>query len=169
MRARSLLLACALLVAPLCGQNAFAAFNDVGLTMDGGVLPVIYGRYCGPALCVTTQAGPVSRGQPRMVTVYGAPNQPFALAVSLGAPTCTFTVVGGGLVGNALMLAQPVTLSIGVTSSQVPGLPCPLGTGVFTLQLPMSAPVGLQFLLQAVVVSPSYPLAFTGALQTTVQ
>lgn len=166
----SLLLACTLALASLRGQDAFTPVNDVGLTMDGGVLPVIYGTSCGMALCITAPAGNIARGQPRNVTVYGAPNQPYLLAVSLGAPTCSFTVIGGLLIGNALMLPQPLVLAVGVTSPLVPGLPCQQGLGVQPLLLPATAPIGLQFLLQAMAASPTYPgFAFTGALQATVQ
>ncbi len=170
MHFHSLLLACALIAAPLCGQNALSPVTDVGLTIDRGSLPGVYGTSCGNALCITTQAGAVVRGQPRVVTVFGAPTQPFALAVSLGQPTCSFTVVGGQLIDNGLMLPQPLTLVVGITSPLVPSLPCPQGTGVFSLLVPTPAPMGIQFLLQAVVVSPTYrPMAFTGALQAVVQ
>ena len=170
MRVHSLLLAGSLVAAPLCSQDAFSPVNDDGLTIDGGVLPVIYGSSCGPALCITTQVGAIVRGQGRTVTVYGAPNRPFLVALSLVQPLCAFTVINGQLIGNGLMLPQPLLLLVGFTSPLVPGLPCQQGTGSFQLLLPPTAPIGLGFLMQAIVASPTYPgLAFTGALQATIQ
>lgn len=167
MTLRSLLFA-AVCAAPVAAQAGSVSVHDVGLTLDGGMLTVIYGQSCGPFSCLPFQAGPVGRGQLRIATVHGAPQQLFVLAVSLasiGMPCQPFPGFG-----NALILGQPHTLAIGVLGAPAAGTVCLQGRADYPLLLPPNAPVGVPFELQALAWSASRQQpAFTIALRATIQ
>jgi len=167
MRVSSLFLTTAL-AAALPAQGSVLV-NDVGLTMDGGILTVIYGQGCGPFTCAPFIAGGVGGGQPpRTVVVYGAPSQVYVLAIDVAnsAPCIPFPGIG-----NALILGvQPVTLAIGVLGPGSLIAPCQQGRAGYQLAFPVGAPVGVQFELQALAMSASQNVpAFTIALQATIQ
>lgn len=164
---RCLLLSTAI-AAPVAAQAGSLAVHDVGLTLDGGMLTVIYGQSCGPFSCQPFQAGPVGRGQLRIATVHGAPQQLYVLAVSLASIAMPCQLFPG--VGNALVLGQPNTLAIGVLGPSVPGTVCLQGRADYPLLLPPQAPVGVPFELQALAWSASHQQpAFTIALSATIQ
>lgn len=149
-----------LTVTPLAAQ--LVSVNDVGLTMDGGILPVIYGQSCGPFTCTPFQAGPVGAGLPYNISVHGAPGQAFVLAIDL----VPFPCIAFPGIGNALLVAQPVTLALGIAVAN-PTAACRQGRGVHVLQTPPATPPGIQFLLQGGAFSPSLGIpAFTVALQS---
>ncbi len=167
MRVPSLFLTAAF-AATLPAQGS-ATVNDVGLTMSGGALPVIFGQSCGPFTCTPLYAGPVAAGQPgRSVIVHGAPNQPFALAIDFAnsAPCIPFPGIA-----NALTLgAQPVTIAFGVIGSGTLIGPCNQGRAWCGLSFPVGAPSGVQFELQALAMSASQNVpAFSSALQSSIQ
>jgi len=166
MRASRLFLTAALAAAPLAAQASNVA--DVGLTMDGGILTVIYGQSCGPFSCTPWVAGPVAPGQPRIVVVYGAPTQVYVLAIDLFSSQPCLPIPG---LGNALILSpQPITLAVGVTGPGNPTSVCLQGRGAYSLSFPLGAPSGLPFQLQALAMSAAQNVpAFTIALQSTIQ
>lgn len=167
MRVPSLFLT-ATLAATLPAQGS-ATVNDVGMTMDGGMLPVIFGQSCGPFTCTPLYAGPVAAGQPgRTVIVYGAPNQPFALAIDLAnsAPCMPFP----GIANSLILGVQPVTLAFGLIGGGILVGPCNQGRAWYGLSFPVGAPSGVQFELQALAMSASQNVpAFTIALQSSIQ
>jgi hypothetical protein len=140
--------------------------NDVGLTLAGGLLPVIYGQECGPFTCVPLPSAPISRGQSRTLTHDGAPNTPYVIAIGLPATGCL--QVNG--IDNALMLSAPIiTLTIGVTSALIPGGQCGQGSGSYVLTVPASTPLGLAFNMQSLGTRPSNGhLAFSPAITSVV-
>jgi hypothetical protein len=150
----------ALLVAPYAAAQA----TDVGLTMDGGLLTVIYGQSCGPVPCTPFTAGPIGIGQPRNLIHFGAPQSLYAIAVGLPTPC---VVIPG--FDNALQLNGPIILDSGITTSPpfVP-LPCNQGIANFSLVLPPNAPIGLQFHIQSLGVSLGGAFAFGPTIVTTI-
>lgn len=156
----------------LPAQTSTIGVQDVGLTMDGGVLTVIYGQACGPFACAPLTAGTLSAStaaRSRTVTVHGAPTSLFVLAMSqasIVAVPCT-TIAG---IGNALILSLPATtLAIGVTGAAVPNpsAACRQGQARYVLTVPATAPRNLRVLLQAVTMSAATGApAFTVALAT---
>ena len=140
--------------------------DDVGLTMDGGMLTVIYGQNCGPFTCTPFFAGPVAAGQPsRTVIVYGAQLQPFVLAIDLVNPAPCVAIPG---LANSLILGlQPITLAVGAIGPGILIGPCSQGRAFYGLAFPAGAPPGVQFQLQALAMSASQNVpAFTIALQS---
>jgi hypothetical protein len=141
--------------------------NDVGLTMDGGVLPVIYGQTCGAVTCTPFMAGAVSPSAVRTVTVWAASGTPCILAI--GLPGVCFPFPG---IANPLLLNGPVTLAVGVTVSPGPqgARPCLPGYGfyAFPLNVPATAPTGWTFRLQALATTFAAGVAFTPALEVNI-
>jgi hypothetical protein len=133
------------LIALLAGTAA-AQTNDVGLTMSGGVLPVIYGQVCGPVGCLPFPGGSVAPGQSRSLTIYGRPASLFAVAIGLPGQLC-LPIPG---IDNLLLLDinSLVVLSAGLTSSYLP-LPCFQGLAPASFTLPPNAPIGVVFRLQS--------------------
>ncbi len=152
------LLLCALAARPACAQAI-----EVGLTMGGGVLPVIFGQDCGPVPCTPFVAGPVGVNQPRILTHYGAPQTLYVIGLGLPAPCAPIPGID-----NALLLGGPIVLDWGITTSPpfVP-LPCALSQGVanFSLVLPPTVPIGITFRVQSLGVSNSGALAFGPAIE----
>ncbi|MCA8948827.1 MAG: hypothetical protein KDE27_04950 [Planctomycetes bacterium] len=149
MRTPRIVLAAALAAsaAALPAQTA----TDVGLRLGGGVLTVIYGQDCGPFSCTPVQAGPAAAGQPYNAYVYGAVQQPFALAIDLDTNAPCIAIPG---IANSLLLVnQPVTLAFGLTQGPSLSASCIVGRGSYVLQFPNGTPAGVTFLLQAVAVS----------------
>ena len=167
MRVPSLFLTVAL-AAALPAQGSVLV-NDVGLTMDGGMLTVIFGQSCGPFTCTPFFASPVATGQPsRSVIVYGATNQPFALAIDLVNPGPCIAFPG---IANSLILGvQPVTLAFGLIGPGILIGPCNQGRAWYGLSFPSAAPSGVQFQLQALAMSAAQNVpAFTIALHSSIQ
>jgi hypothetical protein len=155
----ALSLATAVALAPVCAQT-----TEVGLTMDGGLLTVLYGQDCGPVTCAPFLAGPVGQGQTRSLTIYGAPQTLYVIAIGFPG-TCT-PVPG---FDNVLLLANPVVLDFGVTSSP-PFVPTPCQQGVvsYGLTIPSPAPVGVVFRLQGLGVGLGGAFAFGPAIETSI-
>lgn len=153
------LLACA-----LAAQPAFAQAVDVGLTMDGGPLPVIYGQDCGVVPCTPFLAGTIGANQPRNLIHYAAPQTLYVIAIGLPTPC---TPIPG--FDNALLLGGPIVIDWGITTSPpfVP-LPCMLSQGVanFSLVLPATTPAGFTFRIQSLGVSTSGMFAFGPTIET---
>lgn len=147
----------------LSSLPAQTSANDVGLTMDGGMLPVIYGQACGAVTCTPFMAGAVNPGAVRTVTVWAPSVTPCILAI--GLPGVCFPFPG---IANSLMLNGPVTLAVGVTVSPGPqgARPCVPGQGYYAFQLnvPLTAPTGWTFRLQALATTGTSGVAFTPAL-----
>ena len=167
MRVPTLFLTAALGVAALPAQGSVTV-NDVGLTMDGGMLTVIYGQSCGPFTCTPFFAGPVAVGQPsRSVIVYGAQLQPFVLAIDLVNPAPCLPIPG---IANSLILGlQPITLAVGLIGPASFVTPCQQGRAWYGLSFPVGTPTGVSFELQALAFSPSQNVpAFTIALRSQI-
>ena len=164
MRVPFLFLTAALAAAPLLAQSV----QDVGLTMDGGLLTVIYGQACGPFSCTPRVAGNVAAAQPRVVVVYGAPVQIYVLAIDLANSAPCFAFPG---IANSLVLGvQPFTLAIGILGPGGVIGACQQGRAPYSLLFPLGTPSGVQFQLQALAMSPTQNVpAFTIALQATTQ
>ena len=151
---------CALLAAaPLTAQ-----VQDVGLTMDGGVLTVIYGQVCGPVSCTPFVGGNVAGGETRSLIHYSHYTSLYVIAV--GNPGPCLNIPG---FDNPLLLADPFVLGFGLTSSPpfVP-LPCQQGIAGESLSLPVGTPPGIVFRVQSLGVSPSTGnFAFGPAIEAT--
>jgi hypothetical protein len=153
----------AVLAAPALAQTA----DDVGLTLDGGMLTVIFGQDCGPVGCAPLFGGNVGIQQSRVLTHYGQAQSLYFIV--LGLPGSCLQVPG---IDNALLLTDPVIiLGAGLTSSPpfVP-LPCPnQGIAQETIFLPPGLPPGLVFRAQSLGLSTSTGnLAFSPAIECTV-
>jgi hypothetical protein len=157
---RSLPSLAALALAPFAAAQA----TDIGLTMDGGMLTVIYGQSCGPVPCTPFTAGPIGIGQPRNLIHFGAPQTLYAIAV--GLPTPCIVIPG---LDNALQLNGPIILDSGITTSPpfVP-LPCNQGIANYSLVVPPSAPIGLQVHIQSLGVSINGAFGFGPTIVTTI-
>ena len=157
-----------LLAGSMAAGNATAqlSFNEIGLTMDGGVLTVIYGQVCGPVTCQPFPGGGIGPGQTRNLTHYGNPVSLYIFAI--GLPGQCVAVPGWG---NVLLLDNPITiLDFGVTTTP-PFVPtgCNQGMGFTQLSIPVGAPLGFQFRLQSLGVSNTGVLAFGPAIEATIQ
>jgi hypothetical protein len=151
------------LAAPIAAQTA----DDVGLTLDGGMLAVIFGQDCGPVGCQPLFGGNVGLQQSRVLTHFGQAQSLYLIV--LGLPGSCLQVPG---IDNALLLTDPIViLGAGLTSSPpfVP-LPCPnQGIANETIFLPPGLPAGLVFRAQSLGVSTGTGnLAFSPAIECTI-
>ncbi len=152
------------LAAALAAAPAAAQTQDVGLTMDGGVLTVIYGQDCGPVTCTPMFGSVVGAGETRVLTQYSAPQTLYAIA--FGLPGACLAVPG---FDNRLLLQDIILLDVGLTSAPpfVP-LPCQQGVASFALTLPDTTPPGIVYRLQSIGVSvQSGAFAFGPAIEAT--
>lgn len=140
-RVLSLLLLCA---TTTFASRAAAQATDVGLTMDGGMLTVIYGQDCGPVSCTPFVGGNVGVGQSRSLVIYGAPASLYAVA--LGFPGACVQIPG---IENSLLLSNPIILNASITSAPpfVP-TPCQQGVASESFTIPATAPTGIVFRVQ---------------------
>lgn len=146
----------------LAAQGTSTPATDVGITLDGGLLTVLYGQNCGAFSCTPLYGGPIAAGQPRQVAVYGDAGQLFVLAAALQPATAPCTNVPG--LANALLLQQPVVLALGVTTAWPAS--CPAGRAVCPLVFPPGVPSGVQFTLQGLAASAAQGhFAFTVGLR----
>jgi hypothetical protein len=153
-----------LLMCALAASPAFAQATDVGLTMDGGTLTVIYGQDCGPVTCTPFVAGPVGANQSRLLIHYAAPQTLYAIAVGVPAPCVAIPGID-----NVLLLGGPIVLDWGITSTPpFAPLPCNLSQGIanFSLLLPANTPPGIMFRIQSLGVSGSGAFAFGPTIET---
>ncbi|GAB4156069.1 MAG: hypothetical protein Fur0037_24370 [Planctomycetota bacterium] len=148
----------------LCSALSAAAVaqseNDVGLTMDGGILTVIYGQNCGPLACTPFPAGGVTFLDRRTVIAYGAMQSPYMVALGLRGPCLQFPGVG-----NRLLLQLPAApLFLGVCDRPLMTGACRQYMGRNSFVLPPSGPAGLAFRMQSVGVGNAGIPAFGPAL-----
>ena len=146
---------------------ATAQASDVGLTLDGGMLTVIFGQDCGPVTCQPLFGGNVGMQQARVLTHYGQAQSLYLIA--LGLPGACVQIPG---LDNPLLLTDPIIiLGAGLTSSPpfVP-LPCPnQGIAQETIFLPLGLQPGLVFRAQSLGISTTTGnLAFSPAIECTV-
>ena len=126
-------------------QAALAQAQDIGLTMDGGVLTVIYGQDCGPVGCTPFVGGQVAAGSSRSLVHLSAPQTLYAVAI--GNPGACLAVPG---FDNRLLLANPIVLGWGLTSAPpFVGLPCQQGMAFEQLVIPAGVPAGIVFRVQS--------------------
>jgi hypothetical protein len=150
-----------LLSAPVRSQNP--TVTDVGLTLDGGMLTVIYGRSCGTFTCTPHVGGSVGGGENRTLTCFGAPGTAFVVALGLPAPVC-FPFPG---IANSLMLdpSALATIGFGVTGNLGISI-CPATGGRLAFPVPPVVPPGIVFRLQGLATSPGLMApAFTNAIE----
>lgn len=142
---------------------ATAQSQDVGMTMDGGMLTVIYGQACGAVGCTPLTGGSIAGGESRNLQLFGAPQTFYALGI--GNPSPCVAIPG---IDNALLLQDITVLAAGLQSAPplVP-LPCQQGTAGYTLTMPNAVPAGITFRLQLIGVSGGGSLAFGPALEVT--
>lgn len=148
----------------MLAANAAAQVPDIGLTMDGGVLTVIYGQVCGPVSCTPLTGGNVGAGQSRSLIHYSEPASLYAIAI--GFPGPCLSIPG---FDNPLLLQNPLILGFGLTSAPpfVP-LPCQQGIASESFTLPNTTPPGIVFRVQSLGVSPSTGMfAFSAAIEAT--
>jgi hypothetical protein len=152
------------LAGALVSSQALAQTTDVGLTMDGGMLTVLYGQACGPVGCQPFPGGAVGQGQTRTLIHYGAPVSLYVIAAGLPAPCAAIPGID-----NVLMLANPIVLGFGLTSAPpfVP-TPCQQGLAHQQLVIPPTAPIGVTFRLQSLGFGNSGALALGPAIETTI-
>lgn len=152
-----------LFAATIGATTVCAQAQDIGLTMDGGMLTVLYGQICGAVNCTPSVAGPVGIGQSRSLVHYAAPASLYAVAI--GVPGPCLQVPG---FDNVLLLASPVILGVGVTSAPpfVP-TPCQQGVASESFTIPLGAPSGFVLRLQSFGLSNSGNWAFGPAIETT--
>lgn len=143
--------------------SATAQATDIGLTMSGGMLTVIYGQDCGPVTCTPFVGGPVGLGQSRSVVHYSAPATLYAVAI--GFPGACLSIPG---IDNVLLLSSPVILGASLTSAPpfVP-TPCQQGVASESFTIPPTAPVGVVFRVQSFGLSNSGVWAFGPAIEMT--
>lgn len=158
---RALLLGAAL-AAP--AVPAAAQATDVGLTMTGGLLTVIYGQACGPVACTPFSGGAMAPGESRVIVHHAARNTPYVLAIGFAGPCTAFP----GIENSLLLQLLPATLSVGVASAPSLTSVCPQAQARYQLNLPMTAPTGFSFRLQSLGVSNSGALAFGPAIDVQV-
>lgn len=152
-----------LVAAALGAAASRAQALDVGLTMDGGMLTVLYGQVCGTVNCTPFVAGPVGVGQSRSLVHYAAPASLYAVAIGLPGPC--LQVPG---FDNVFLLSNPVILGFGITSAP-PFVPTPCQQGVTSesFTIPAGAPTGFVLRLQSFGLSNSGAWAFGSAIETT--
>jgi hypothetical protein len=148
------------------GLAAQSQVSDVGLTFSPWpMLPVLFGQDCGPFSCLPMSSGPIGAASTGSITVYGAPNAPYALGISIaaGAGPCVSVLE----IGNTLLLdpASTVTLAFGIVPPSSVPLACGNGYANVSLPVPYGTPTGLQFRLQAIATGGnSRQVAFTIAI-----
>ncbi|HEX6812036.1 MAG TPA: hypothetical protein VF384_10475 [Planctomycetota bacterium] len=160
------LLPCLLAGAMAAGSvSAQIQVNEIGLTMNGGPLTVIYGQVCGPVTCQPFPGGTIAPGQTRNLMHYSNPVSLYIIAAGLPGPC--FSIPG---FGNVLLLDSPIVLDFGVTTTP-PFVPtgCNQGMGGTTLSIPPMAPLGFVLRLQSLGVSNGGILSFGPAIETTIQ
>lgn len=145
-------------------QFATAQTTDVGLTMDGGMLTVIFGQDCGPVGCQPFPGGSVGRGQTRSLTVWAAPATPYLILVGLPGPCLPIPGID-----NPLLLSTFDLTILGFTSAPpfVP-TPCQQGTASEPLTIPLTVPPGLVFRAQVLGFGSGNVLALGPAIEATV-
>src|SRR5262245_57074981 len=156
------LLAGAMAAGPVTAQTPV---NEIGLTMDGGVLTVIYGQVCGPVSCQPLPGGTIAPGQTRSLLHYSNPVSLYVIGAGLPGPC--LAVPG---FGNVLLLDSPIILDFRVTSTP-PFVPtgCNQGMAGTNLSIPASAPLGFVLRVQSLGVSNGGILSFGPAIETTIQ
>lgn len=161
MRRHAISFSCCLALATAA---AHAQATDVGLTMDGGLLTVLYGQICGPVACTPFVGGAVGAGQSRSLVHYGAPQSLYAIAIGLPMPCVAIPGID-----NVALLNNPVFLDAGVTSAP-PFVPTPCQQGVPSagLTIPANAPLGFVFRVQSFGVSNSGQFALGPAIEATI-
>lgn len=144
-------------------RPATAQAQDIGLTMDGGLLTVIYGQSCGPLACSPFVAGPTGVGTTRTVIHYSAPQTLYAVAI--GTPGPCVAVPG---FDNSVLLQNPIIIGWGLTSAPpfVP-LPCQQGMAAVPLTIPAGVPSGIAFRVQSFGQSLGGQFGFGPALEST--
>jgi len=164
-------------LAAVSGQDAATIVSDTGLTITGATPGLVFGSTCRvTGQCIPFAVGGIARGTSRIATVFGAPNQVFALAIAPLPQICiAYPFQPGFLTANFFNLQQPFVIAFGVTGPLVPGLSCPgwtgpvgIGSATYTLNVPSQVPAGLQFLMQGLVASSlTWMPGFTPTLQAT--
>jgi hypothetical protein len=149
----------------LCTLSAAvpAQVQDVGLTLDGGMLTVLYGQICGPVGCATFPGATIAFGETRTVAHYAALNSPFVLAI--GLPTPCWQVPG--IANDALLGAPIITLAVGSASQPILTGACNQAGARVRLSMPPAGPSGVTFVLQSLGVSNSGAIAFGPAIEVT--
>lgn len=154
-----------LLLSLLCcalARPALAQAQDIGLTMDAGLLTVIYGQDCGPLACTPFVAGPTAAGSTRTVTHLSAPQTLYAVAIGLPGPC--LAVPG---FDNSLLLSNPIVVGWGLTSAPpFVGLPCQQGLANAQISIPAGTPAGIVFRVQSFGQSLAGQFAFGPALES---
>ncbi|MFY9345060.1 MAG: hypothetical protein WAT39_21395 [Planctomycetota bacterium] len=156
---------CSLLLAlSLAPAAATAQALDIGLTLSGGMLTVIFGQDCGPVTCTPLFGGNVGRGQARSVMHYSAPATLYAIAIGIPAPCLAIPGID-----NVLLLGTPVIFDWGITSAP-PFVPtaCQQGVAGASFTIPLTAPVGVQFRLQSFGQSNGGAWALGPAIECTI-
>lgn len=139
-----------------------AQVPDVGLTMDGGMLTVIYGQSCGPVTCTPFVGGAVAGGETRNLVHTSSPNTAYVIALGLPGPCTRFPGID-----NMLLLGAPITtVTVGTTGGPNPVSACRQGAGRAQLMVPRGVPAGIVFRLQSFGTSASSQgPAFSGAIE----
>ena len=151
------LLSCAL------ASPVFAQAQDIGLTMDGGVLTVIYGQDCGPVGCTPFVGGSIVAGESRGLVHLSAPQTLYAIAIGNVGPCLPIPGFD-----NNLMLSNPLVLGWGLTSAPpFVGLPCQQGMAFEQLTIPAGVPAGIVFRVQSFGQSLGGQFAFGPAIEAT--
>ncbi|MFT4512979.1 MAG: hypothetical protein ACI89X_001500 [Planctomycetota bacterium] len=144
-------------------QPVLAQAQDIGLTMDGGVLTVLYGQDCGPVACTPFVGGSVAGGETRSLVHLSAPQTLYAIAIG-NAGTCV--AVPG--FDNSLLLSNPFVLGWGLTSAPpFVGLPCQQGMAFEQLVIPAGVPAGIVFRVQSFGQSLSGQFGFGPTIEAT--
>lgn len=154
-----------LLLSLLCcalARPAVSQAQDIGLTMDAGLLTVLYGQVCGPVGCTPFVAGPTGVGTSRSVVHYSAPQTLYAIAIGLPGP-CVATPA----FDNSLLLQNPIVIGWGLTSAPpFVGLPCQQGLATEVVAIPAGAPTGFTFRVQSFGQSLNGNFGFGPALES---
>jgi hypothetical protein len=139
--------------------------TDVGLTLDGGALTVLYGQTCGAVACAPFPGATIGYGTTRTLTHYAALNSPFVLAMGLPGPCFQFP----GIANSVLLGAPIVTLAVGITNQPVLTAACRVAGVRYQLAMPPAGPIGLVVRFQSLGVSNSGMPAFGPAIEVTTQ
>lgn len=144
--------------------TSMAQATDIGLTMDGGMLTVLFGQICGPVSCATFPGGSIGVGQSRNLQHYGKPASLYAIAIGLPGPCIAIPGID-----NPVLLSGPVFVDAGLTSAPpfVP-TPCQQGVAGYTLAIPANAPTGFVLRIQSFGQSNSGAFALGPTIETTI-